>query len=528
MTKKSLAFFLLVTAITFSSCRQPEMKTVSIEQLRDKIAGGWAAKMIGVSYGNPTEFEALGQTYEKEIRWESVMVDNSLGQDDLYVQLSFMMAMDDFGIEAPAEKFAEYMANAKFGLAHANFQARKNFMDGIMPPASGSPEYNLHADDIDFQIDADYIGFMCPGMPQTSNKIADKIGHIMNYGDGVYGGMFVAALHTQAFFEKNIPTIIDRALLSIPAESDYAKCVKDVIRFYQQYPEDWRAAWAELERKWSPVDMCIKGALFPYNIDAKINGAYIVMGLLYGNGDFGKTMEISLRCGQDSDCNPSNAAAVIGIRNGYSKIPKKWKSGIEAISDSQFLYTDYTFNSAVENTVKYAKLLIKENGGIVTDKEITVKIQKPAAPMLEVSFPNIAPVYRSDVLDARGWSWNGKWDVFSGGNYYLQGKTIEIGICSNEKGAEVSFIFEGTGVALAGPFGTQGGKADIFVDGYFHRNIDTYHRRARPNYYPIWHIMNLARGEHTVKLVVTGDKKPESEDSQVCLTGATVFTTLKR
>ena len=52
--------------------------------------------------------------------------------------------------------------------------------DSIFPPQSGHPDYNLHADDIDFQIEADYIGFMCPGMPQTANKMADKIGHIMN------------------------------------------------------------------------------------------------------------------------------------------------------------------------------------------------------------------------------------------------------------------------------------------------------------------------------------------------------------
>ena len=50
---------------------------------------------------------------------------------------------------------------------------------------------------------ADFIGLMCPGMPQTSNAICDKIGHIMNYGDGVYGGMFVCALYTEAFFEKD-------------------------------------------------------------------------------------------------------------------------------------------------------------------------------------------------------------------------------------------------------------------------------------------------------------------------------------
>ena len=59
----------------------------------------------------------------------------------------------------------------------------------------------------------------------------------------------------------------------------------------------------------------------PFNIDAKLNGAYIVMGLLYGEGDPMKTLEISTRCGQDSDCNPSNALAVLGVINGFSGLP---------------------------------------------------------------------------------------------------------------------------------------------------------------------------------------------------------------
>ena len=56
---------------------------------------------------------------------------------------------------------------------------------------SGHPKYNLHADDIDFQIEADFIGIMCPGLPQASNKYCDRVGRVMNYGDGLYGGMFV-------------------------------------------------------------------------------------------------------------------------------------------------------------------------------------------------------------------------------------------------------------------------------------------------------------------------------------------------
>ncbi|MBA7663626.1 hypothetical protein ES703_71671 [subsurface metagenome] len=232
-----------------------------------------------------------------------------------------------------------------------------------MPPMSGHPKYNLHADDIDFQIEADYIGFMCPGMPQASNKICDKIGHIMNYGDGVYGGMFVSALYTTAYFENDIETIVKTALKVLPQESQYAQCIQDVIDGHKRNPDDWRKTWHELQDKWGESDIC--GALDSFNIDAKINGAYIMIGLLYGDGEFEKTMEISTRCGQDSDCNPSNASGVLGILLGYERLPEKWKKHIPEMADENFLYTNYSFNKAVDRTLDYAKKLIAENGGMM-------------------------------------------------------------------------------------------------------------------------------------------------------------------
>jgi hypothetical protein len=250
-----------------------------------------------------------------------------------------------------------------------------------------SPEFNIHADDIDFQIEADYIGFMCPGMPQTAVKIADKIGQIMNYGDGVYGGIFVAALYSEAYFDTSIINIINNALLSIPAESDYAKIVKDVIKLHDHNPSDWRAAWKELEAKWGNVDIC--GAGDPFKIDAKLNGGYIVMGLLYGDGDTEKTMEISTRCGQDSDCNPSNAMAVLGVIKGLNGLPKEYQDAVSAIGDTLFINTDYNFNKAVENTLKYAKDLIVKDGGKQEGKEINIMLQEPVAPALAVAFPDL-------------------------------------------------------------------------------------------------------------------------------------------
>ena len=503
-----------------------QTKTMSIMDLRDRIAGGWAGKMIGVSFGAPTEFRAQGKTYEEKLAWEPGRVNNSLQQNDIYVQLSFMMTMDRYGVNAPAEKFAESFASAGYPLWHANAQARKNFFDGVMPPLSGSPEYNSHADDIDFQIEADYIGFMCPGMPRTAGKLADKVGHIMNYGDGVYGGMFVGALYTHAFFETNIEKIVDEALRSIPAKSEYALCIRDVVLLHRRFPDDWRAAWRRLETKWSADDIC--GALQPFNIDAKLNGAYIVMGLLYGDGDFGKTMEISLRCGQDSDCNPSNAAAVIGvikgmkgtpnyaciIRGPHCGIPDDWKRGIAPIADSLFIFTGYTFATAVENTLKYAKQLIAENGGKVTDTSVTIRLQEPRAPKLEQSFPRVVPDRFVPHTDA-SWRFTGDWGP-AGGNIRA----------AEAAGATATFTFTGTGVAVTGEWSKHGGRADVYVDGRMSRTIDVWFRQG--GMYPIWQTFKLKPGTHTVRIVVAGEKRPESAGARIAIGGATVFKTGKK
>ncbi len=184
----------------WSCTRQEEYRTITPAVLKDKIAGGWAGKMIGVTYGAPTEFRAQGRIYDDSIKWVPGDIKGSIGQDDLYVQLTFLMTMDKYGVDAPAKKFQELFAKAGYPLWHANVQARKNYYDSIFPPQSGMPEFNFHADDIDFQIEADYVGFMCPGMPNQAIKICDKVGHIMNYGDGYYGGIFVAALYAEAFF----------------------------------------------------------------------------------------------------------------------------------------------------------------------------------------------------------------------------------------------------------------------------------------------------------------------------------------
>lgn len=526
MRRNLLKLFVLVIAITIISCGQKtekaitDSRSISTEVLKDKIAGGWAGKMIGVTYGAPTEFRAQVKTYDDSIKWIPSDVKGSIWQDDLYVQLTFLETMDEFGIEAPAKKFQELFAKAGYQLWHANVQARKNYFDSIFPPQSGHPDYNLHADDIDFQIEADYIGFMCPGMPQTANKIADKIGHIMNYGDGVYGGVFVAALYSEAYFESDIRKLVDKALLSIPAESDYSKIVKDVIILHNQYPADWHAAWNELEAKWGRVHICEAGATF--NIDAKLNGAYIVMGLLYGESDPLKTMEIATRCGQDSDCNPSNAMAVLGVIKGLSGLPLAYREAVQTIGDSLFINTNYSFNKAVDQTMKYAKDLTIQNGGTVTETELKIKVQAPQPFALEESFPKLVFDRSASVFDKGGWNFKGDWAVYPPKNAQA--------MFSSKVGDEAIFTFEGTGVSIVGNWFKDCGKADIFVDGELKRTIDGYFGFANQTHtdMDLYHITNLPQGKHIVRVVVKGEKRPEATAANIYLSKAVVFKTAEK
>jgi hypothetical protein len=400
MMKKFLAPLLLPCLFTASLCAQqkspaPARVTIPMELLKDKIKGGWAGQTIGVTFGGPYEFRFQGSFIEdaQPLHWppgavKEAMVNNPGLYDDLYMDISFVEVIEKLGQDAPVDSFASAFAHAGYDLWHANQAARYNILNGIRPPQSGHWMNNPHADDIDYQIEADYAGLMSPGMPNAASAISDKIGHIMNYGDGWYGGVFVGAMYAQAFVSKDIRTVVESALSTIPENSDFHRCIADVISWHDRYPQDWKQTWFEVQKKWSSEIGCPDGIFNAFNIDAKVNSAYVVMGLLYGNGDYGKTLEVATRCGQDADCNPSTAGGILGALLGYEKIPAKWKAGLEGAEDIPFKYTSTSLNRVYEMSTRHALENIRRNGGTVTASTVSIPVQSPRTVQLERSFPD--------------------------------------------------------------------------------------------------------------------------------------------
>ena len=398
-----------------------QYRQLSMEVYKDKVAGGWVGQAIGVLWGQWTEGkwqativpfdleewyriktppkeiadkaaaiedrqkrrDFMLQFYGDKKNWETWIPDKMSDQDDLYIEFMFLYSIMKHGLDVTATEIAEdwvkYLSpNRIWG---ANKTAFQNFTKGIWPPWSGHPRNSNNGDAIDYQIEADLFGLISPGLPRISNAWGDKVGHIMNYGDGVYGGMAMSAMYSEAFFESDPRKLVELSLKAIPAESGYAKMVQDMLDLSQKYP-NWLDAWKAIKQKWGMKD----GKPVP-GLDVRINGAFVYMGLLYGGGDFWKSMNISMRCGVDSDCNPSSVAGILGTVLGMKGIPEKWailrNLPIDNIAIKEIFPNPIKWDDILNATVEVGKWNIVENGGYLSKDVFYIPYQTPISTPLE-------------------------------------------------------------------------------------------------------------------------------------------------
>lgn len=497
LKKFGMAVLLVACAAAATAQKKPSVKKASSTQLvriskvelADKIRGGWAGQTIGVTFGGPYEFRFQGSfigDYQPLLWYDGylkkTMLENPGLYDDLYMDLTFVDVFEKHGLDAPVDSFANAFAHAGYALWHANQAARYNILNGIKAPQSGHWKSNPHADCIDYQIEADFAGLMSPGMPNTASQISDKIGHIMNYGDGWYGGVYMGALYALAFTSNDIHHIVAEALKTIPQGSKFHQCISDVISWHKKYPQDWKQTWLEVQRNWADDVGCPEGIFAPFNIDATVNAAYVVMGLLYGEGDFTKTMEITTRCGQDADCNPSSAGGVLGTVLGYDKIPAYWKLGLKEAEDLDFKYTTMSLNDVYGIGLRHALQNIERNGGTVSADAVDLAVQQPQPVRLEQGFEGMYPVKKLPV------AW------------------------ASEKDA-VSFDFEGTGFVIRGDASQWASTSDyvfqteLYVDGK-KRETPLLPVAFTTRRYDMAWAYGLPKGKHSVQLKI---RNPSTE-----------------
>ncbi len=244
---------------------------------------------------------------------------------------------------------------------------------------------------------------------------------------------------------------------------------------------DWKQTWLEVQRKWADDIGCPEGVFVPFNIDAKVNAAYVVIGLLYGKGDFTRTLEITTRCGQDADCNPSSAGGILGTILGYNKIPDYWKMGLKEAESIDFKYTTMSLDDVYSVGLKHALQMIESNGGQIMGNAITIKTQKINTVRFEKSFTGLYPIAK---IDSR---WSDNKD-------------------------EIIFDFEGTGFALRGEAGRWNSPSsyiyntELWIDGKLIESPMLPASYTTRRYELCWKY-DLPNGHHEVRLKILNPTK---------------------
>lgn len=353
------------------------------EEIYNKVKGGWVGQMAGVTWGAPTEFYSFGKYFEtypdmtiipEELVpvWTSETINDAFNQDDLYVDVTFLDCIKDNGANVDWTVFGEYFGKSEYRLWHANRWGRDNVNAGIQTPWSGHYTNTLHCDDIDWQIECDALGMSALAQPEVAKEMAWRAGHVMNYGDGVYGGVYVSTMYAAAFTAESVLDLVMTGMNAIPEESQFWQVQNDVLECYNA-GMPWEETWQVIFEKWTN-DRCPSGLYKDtFNIDAKMNSAYITMGLLYGEGDFEKSMWISMRCGQDSDCNPASVGGILGCFYGYEALDEKWSSALDW-DGTKFEYTEYTLNDCISVNIEAAKSVVELRGGSVENGTWTIPV----------------------------------------------------------------------------------------------------------------------------------------------------------
>lgn len=355
-------------------------RRLPLAEYRDKMAAGWIGQMAGVSVGQPIEVKYNGPVAplsailrkqgDASQLWWPAMINEAFKQDDLYVEMTFLSTLSIYGLDVRPARCGIAFANSAYPLWYANRAGRTNLRRGIAPPDSGHPKFSKECNEIDYQIEADFTGLISPGCPDAVIALGEKFGRLMNYGDGVWAGQFIGGMYAEAYFTTNREQIVRAGLACIPPQSSYYKVVDFVLGRWLD-GRTWEKAHERVVslqyQGWMPE---LKDVF-----DCRLNGAFVVIGLLWGEGDPEKTIEIAARCGHDADCNASSAAGVVFTMLGRSKLDPKWYSAMDA--SSKFLHTPYTFGGVVSASEALALKVVTANGGRLDGDTLVIPVKTP-------------------------------------------------------------------------------------------------------------------------------------------------------
>ena len=359
-----------------SGVRLPEVCDKSA--LQSKIRGAWLGRIAGCLLGKPYEgirtkelnlvLKATGnfplsrytlqselteELYEQvqfQLRdhcWADTVECAPADDDTNYTVMAATQILEKYGRDfSPCDVLHTWVeCQPKAAYCTAERVAYINFINGYEPPGSAVHK-NPYREWIGAQIRADYYGYINPADPEAAADMAWRDASISHVKNGIYGEMFVAAMLAAAAVCDDVKTVILCGLAEIPQQSRLYAEIMEIMNLYdtgktagdcaslihERYDENTMHGWCH----------------------TLSNAMIVVMSLLYGGKDYGKSICMAVGCGFDTDCNGATVGSIVGMMIGEAGIPPEWTKPFGETLQTRIFGTEYiTVDKLCELTMKH-------------------------------------------------------------------------------------------------------------------------------------------------------------------------------
>ncbi len=375
---RSLTVFVILSVCLRVASAQ-SIKVISEEELYNKALGYWNGQLVGNYLGFPFEnlydeepipvfidryynlFDrdslALRMNADDRRAYVHIMADafgGAWSDDDTDIEFVMLHGLEEYGLQITYEQVAALRDKhiSRFIWA-ANVHANRLIKEGHRPPATGSRALNASWYCLTSQLTNELWGVVYPGMVNKAAHWAEWGARITNDDWATHPTKFYGALYSAAFFEKDIRKLIETGMSVLPDDSPFLGGIRDVIR-WQAENEDWRLCRKLIHEKYYRE---ISGFEIPYPIMGSIvNGLNAVMALLYGNGDFVRTVGIAVTTGYDCDNQAATVGGLLGVVHGGNNIPDRLTKSLPPGDDWDQPFNDTYINYSRDGLPAFNKI----------------------------------------------------------------------------------------------------------------------------------------------------------------------------
>ena len=362
----SISLFLVLSLPLASVARKDTggrpVREFPAELIEDKIRGGLVGQLLGNLNGLPHEFKYIEEP--GDVRdYLPALPEGAWTDDDTDIEWTYVVAMHrQRRLLLPPDKIRSlWQAHINRRIWSSNQYARQLMDLGLDPPATGSVALNPWAEfNIAGQFCAETFGLIAPGLPETAATIGTHYTSVVVSGEPLQATQLFTAMIATAFLTADLQEILNAGQQACDPQSKVLQVVRQVLAWHKQFPDDWRATRQKIRETYDIYGKSHRG-----RNGYEINTACIIAALLYGQGDFVKSMTLAFNLGWDADCNAATVGTILGVRQGWQWMQNQgWRIQDRYRNTTRDgLPEDETITRFGDRLIELARLAITEAGG---------------------------------------------------------------------------------------------------------------------------------------------------------------------